>query len=45
VDVELEEVEERVVYEVDGAVDVLFYPEEEFERAAGLIAGRERRVG
>jgi hypothetical protein len=38
-------VEERVVDEVDCAVDVLFYAEEELERAAGFVAGREWNVG
>jgi hypothetical protein len=45
VDVEFQQVEERVVDEVDRAVDVLFYAEEELERAAGLIASRERDIG
>jgi hypothetical protein len=41
VDVELQQVEERVVDKVDRAVDVLFHAEEELERAAGFIASRE----
>jgi hypothetical protein len=45
VDVELEQVEERVVDEVDCAVDVLFYTEEKLERAACFVAGREGNVG
>lgn len=45
VDVEFEQVEERVVDEVEGAVDFLFDAEEEFERAAGFVAGEEGDVG
>jgi hypothetical protein len=45
VDVELQQVEERVVDEVDCAIDVLFYAEEELERAACFVAGREWNVG
>jgi hypothetical protein len=41
VDVEFQQVEERVVDEVDRAVDVFLYAKEEFQRAAGFIAGRE----
>ena len=43
-DVELEEVEEGVVDEVDGAVDVSFDAEEEFEGAGGFVAGGEGDV-
>lgn len=43
-DVELQQVEERVVDEVDRAVDLLLYTEEELQRAAGFIASRERDV-
>lgn len=45
VDVELEQVEEGVVDEVQGAVDVLFHAEEEFEGAAGFVAGEGGDVG
>jgi hypothetical protein len=45
VDVEFQQVEERVVDEVDRAVDVLFYAEEELKGAAGFIASRERDIG
>jgi hypothetical protein len=45
VDVELQQVEERVVDKVDCAVDVLLYAEEKLERAAGFVAGREWNVG
>ena len=45
VDVELQQVEEWVVDEVDCAVDVLFYAEEELEREACFVAGREWNVG
>lgn len=38
-DVVFEEVEEGVVDEVDGAVDVAFYAEDEFEGSAGFVAG------
>ena len=41
VDVEFQQVEERVVDEVDRAVDLLLYAEEELQRAAGFIASRE----
>lgn len=44
-DVEFEQVEEGVVDEVDGAVDVLFDAEEELERAPGFVAGWEGDVG
>lgn len=44
-DVEFEEVEEGIVDEVDGAVYVLFDAEEEFEWAAGFVAGGEGDVG
>lgn len=43
-DVELEEVEELVGYEVDGAIDFLFDSEEEFERPAGFVAAWEGDV-
>jgi hypothetical protein len=45
VDVEFEEVKEWVVDEVDGAVDVFFYAEDEFEWAAGFVAGEGGDVG
>jgi hypothetical protein len=45
VDVELQQVEERVVDKVDCAVDVLLYAEEKLERSAGFVAGREWNVG
>lgn len=45
VDVELEQVEERVVDEVDRAVDLLLHAEEELQRPAGLVACREGDVG
>ena len=45
VDVEFEEVEERVVDEVDGAVDFLLDAEEEFEGPARFVAGWEGDVG
>jgi len=41
VDVEFQQVEERVVDEVDCAVDLLLYTEKELQRAAGFIASRE----
>ena len=44
-DVKLQQVEERVVDEVDCAVDVLFYAKEELERAACFVAGWEWNVG
>ena len=44
VDVEFQQVEERVVDEVDRAVDLLLYAEEQLQRAAGFIASRERDV-
>lgn len=44
VDVEFQQVEERVVDEVDCAVDLLLYAKEELQRAAGFIASRERDV-
>ena len=44
-DVELQQVEERVIDKVDRAIDVLFYAKEELERTAGFIAGREWNVG
>lgn len=31
--------EERVVYELDGAIDVLFYAENELEGSAGFVTG------
>ena len=37
--------EEWVIDEVDGAVDVLFDAEEELEGASGLVAGVEGDVG
>ena len=43
-DVELEEMEERVVDEIDGAVDLLLYAEEQLEGSAGFVAGREGDV-
>lgn len=45
VDVEFQQMEERVVDKVNRAVDILFYAKEELERAAGFIAGRERDIG
>lgn len=45
VDVELQQVEERVIDKVDRAIDVLFYAKEELERTASFVAGRERNVG
>jgi len=45
VDIELQKVEERVVDEVDCAVDVLLYAKEKLERTAGFVAGWERNVG
>jgi hypothetical protein len=45
VNVEFQQVEERVVDEVDRAVDVLLYAKEELEGAAGLIASREWNIG
>jgi len=45
VDVELQQVEERVVDKVDCAVDVLFYTKEKLERTACFVAGREWNVG
>ena len=45
VDVEFQQVEERVVDEVDCAVDVLLYAEEKLERSACFVAGREWNVG
>jgi hypothetical protein len=45
VNVVFEKVEERVVYEVNGAVYVLFDAEEQLERPAGLVACREWYVG
>lgn len=42
--VELEQVEEVVVDEVDGAVDFPLHAEEEFERAAGFVAHGEGDV-
>lgn len=44
VDVEFQQVEKRVVDEVDRAVNLLLYSEEELQRAAGFIASRERDV-
>lgn len=44
-DVELEQVEERIIDKVDGAVDILFDAEVELERAAGLVACESRDVG
>ena len=44
-DVELEEMEERVVYERDRAVDVFLDTEKEFERSSCLIAGWKRDIG
>ena len=41
VDIEFQQVEERVVDEVDRAVDLLLYAEEQLQRAAGFIASRE----
>lgn len=41
VDVEFQQVEERIVDEVDRAVNLLFYAEEELQRAAGFVASRE----
>ena len=43
-DVEFEEVEEFVGYEVDGAVYFFFDAEVEFERAAGFVAYGEGNV-
>ena len=43
--VELQQMEERVVYEVNRAVDVLLDAEEEFEWSAGFVACWERDVG
>jgi hypothetical protein len=45
VDVELQQVEERVVDKVDRAVDVLLYAEKKLERAACFVAGWEWNVG
>ena len=45
VDVKLQQVEERVVDEVDCAVDVLLYAEEKLERSACFVAGREWNIG
>jgi hypothetical protein len=45
VDVELEEVEEGIVDEVDRAVDVLFYAEDELEWSAGFVASECGDVG
>jgi hypothetical protein len=44
VDVELEQVEEFVGYEVDGAVYVFFDAEVEFEGASGFVADGEGYV-
>ena len=41
-DVEFEEVEEGVVDEVDGAVDVFFYAEDKLQWPACFVASRER---
>jgi len=45
VNVELEEMEEWIVDEVKGAVDIFLNPEEEFEGSTGLVAGKEGNVG
>lgn len=45
VDVEFEEVEKRVVDEVDGAVDFLFDAEVKLERSSGFIACESGHVG
>lgn len=44
VNVELQQMKERVIDEIDCAVDVLFHAKEELERAAGFIASREGDV-
>ena len=44
-DVEFEQVEERVVDEVDRAVDLFLHAEEELEGSTGFVAGREGDVG
>lgn len=44
VDVELQEVEEGVGHEVDGAVDLLLDPEEELQRPPRFVARREGDV-
>ena len=44
-DVELEEMEEGIVYEIDRAVDVLLDAEEEFEGSPRFVAGGEGDVG
>ena len=43
-DVELEKVEERVIDEVDSAVNIFFYAEHEFEWSSGFVAGWEGDV-
>jgi hypothetical protein len=44
VDVELQQVEEGVGHEVDGAVDLLLDPEEELQRPPRFVARREGDV-
>lgn len=44
-DVEFEEVEKRIVDEVNCAVDVFFYSEDEFEWSAGFVACESGDVG
>lgn len=43
-DVELQQVEERVIYEVECTIDVLLDAEQELERSTGLIACCEWNV-
>ena len=44
VNVVFEQVKERIVNEVNGAIDILFYPKHEFERSASFVAGESGYV-
>lgn len=45
VDVELEEMEERIVDEIDGAIDVLFYSKYQLEGSSSFITREGGNVG
>lgn len=43
--IKLQQVEERVVYEIDRAIDILLHAEQQLQRSTGLVACREGNVG
>lgn len=43
--VKFQQVEERVVYEIDRAIDILLHAEKQLQWSTGLVARRKRNVG